>query len=140
MGTRALIHIKSGNLNSKTLVTIYRQYDGYPAGLAVDIWKALNRGDFKITNGYAYGDEIPSTFNGMGCLAAYLIGALKDNKIGNVYIMEPDIYDVGEEFAYTVYIKDGVVKLQIGEILEFNLQNNDDFENAMKAAQSSAGY
>jgi hypothetical protein len=30
MGTRALVHVKEGGRDSRTLVTIYRQYDGYP--------------------------------------------------------------------------------------------------------------
>lgn len=30
MGTRSIIHVKDGR---KTIVTLYRQYDGYPSGM-----------------------------------------------------------------------------------------------------------
>ena len=83
MGTRSLTHIKDDN--GQTLVTLYRQYDGYPTGMGEDIKTALNNGQVSITNGYSMGDEAPATFNGMGCLGAFLVGELKEKKIGNVY-------------------------------------------------------
>jgi hypothetical protein len=97
MGTRALIHVKDGK---KTIATIYRQYDGYPTGLGEDIKKILNNGKVDILNGYNASCATPSNFNGMGCLAAYLIGELKDAKIGNVYLMATNTKDVGEDFTY----------------------------------------
>jgi hypothetical protein len=101
MGTRALIHVKDSGIKSRTLVTIYRQYDGYPSGLGVDIKTILNEGDVGIINGI--GDhEAPIYFNGMGCLAAWLIKWLKE-EIGNVYIVTPSGKDMGEEYTYTLY-------------------------------------
>ena len=41
MGTRTLVHIKSGDFASQTLVTIYRQFDGYPAGMGNDLFKHI---------------------------------------------------------------------------------------------------
>lgn len=102
MGTHALIHIKE---NGKTLVTIYRQYDGYLSGLGLEIQSLLTGS--KIVNGYGMGDAIPETFNSMGCLAAYLISKLK-TKIGNVYIYPIDSKNCGEEFTYTLYEFDSV--------------------------------
>jgi len=82
MGTRAVIDIEDED--GKVLVTIYRQFDGYPLGLGADIKKIL--GNPRIVNGFSLlKDKTPEAFNGMGCLAAYLIGQLK-TEIGNVYI------------------------------------------------------
>lgn len=107
MGTRSLVHIQD---EGKTLVTLYRQYDGYPTGIGADIIKALANGKAKLTGGgYSGGDAAPQMFNGMGCLAAYLVGALKTphdmgkgNAIGNVYVYPADTSDCGEEFTYTL--------------------------------------
>lgn len=112
MGTRSLVHVKEAGKNSKTLITIYRQYDGYPTGMGDDIVQILNGGDCKLVNGYG-ADESPAVFNGMGCLAAYLVGALKDGRIGNVYIYPADSVDVNEEYVYTLYVKDGKVFMSI---------------------------
>lgn len=99
MGTRTLVHIKDGK---KTIATIYRQYDGYPTGMGDDIKKILNEGMVSILNGYSSNDKAPRQFNGMGCLAAFLIGELKDKKIGNVYILPINSKDVGEDYTYTI--------------------------------------
>jgi hypothetical protein len=40
----------------------------------------------------------------MGCLAAWLIGKLKGNDIGNIYITEADDR---QEFDYFIYVKKG---------------------------------
>ena len=102
MGTRALLHVKEGGLQSQTLITIYRQYDGYPSGLAMDIFDALNA-DKGTTVLNGFGDHTsPEFFNGMGCLAAFLIGKLK-TRIGNIYLYPPDSSDCGEEYTYTLY-------------------------------------
>ena len=101
MGTRALLHIKDTNLESPTLVTLYRQFDGYIAGLGSDIARILNMGHSKVINGIEQGAEMPEYFNGMSCLAAYLIGELKD-KIGNVYIYPVNSSNVWEDFTYTL--------------------------------------
>jgi hypothetical protein len=115
MGTRSLIHIKDGR---KTIATIYRQYDGYPTGMGRDIKRILNWGRVKVLNGYCSSDKPPHSFNGMGCLAAYLIGELKDKKIGNVYLMAPNMKDVGEEFVYTISQHEETVKLKVVNVYE----------------------
>lgn len=103
MGTRSLTHVKDDGPESKTLVTIYRQFDGYPTGMG----KAL--ADFlsgrKVVNGiWANDREIPAS-NGMGCLAASLIKALKDGT-GNIYIYPTDSKDCGEGYTYTIYLSE----------------------------------
>lgn len=107
MGTRALIHIKD---EGKTLVTIYRQYDGYPTGLGRDI--ALRLPGSKIVNGISGDNQAPKQFNGMGCLAAWLIANLKCG-IGGVYIYPADSEDVDEEFIYELSEEKGNVILKI---------------------------
>lgn len=95
MGTRALVHIKESTKDSETLVTLYRQFDGYPDGLGLELFELTK--DKSISNGIQ-----DDCFNSMGCLAAYVISNLK-KEIGNVYIYPPNIKNVGEEFTYTLY-------------------------------------
>lgn len=112
MGTRSLIHIKD---EGKTIVTLYRQMDGYPSGIGNDIKVILNNGNVEIRNGYnPTKDKAPLQFNGVGCLAAYLVGNLKDNEIGNVYVFPPNSKKVGEEYTYTVSLnKQNKVTLKV---------------------------
>ena len=85
MGTRSTLHIKDGK---KTIASIYRQYDGYPTGMGKDIKTLLNDGDVRVQNGFSSSDVIPKHFNGLRCLGAYLIGALKTDKIGGIYLTD----------------------------------------------------
>jgi len=119
MGTRALVKFIE---DKKTLVTLYRQYDGYPTGLGQDLLNSLNKGKVTITNGYGSKDTSPAAFNGIGCLAAYLVGVLKHrldrpnekgNSIGNVYLMPANTKNVGEEFIYTLSTIDGKLFIEI---------------------------
>lgn len=106
MGTRSLTHVKDES--GATLVTIYRQYDGYPTGMGADLL-AILRGR-TVVNGY--GVESDSVSNGMGCLAATIVKRLKDST-GNVYIYPPDSIDCGEEYVYTITLSHGVPYLGI---------------------------
>jgi hypothetical protein len=113
MGTRSLIHIKDGRT---TLATIYRQYDGYPTGMGEDIKKLLNNGQVDILNGINGLSKTPAQFNGIGCLAAFLVGELKNKQIGNVYIMPPGRNGFGEEYIYTITSKDGEVYMKVQDV------------------------
>ena len=117
MGTRSLVHVKYEN---ETILTLYRQYDGYPSGIGDDIKEALNMGEVQMLNGFSGGDTAPKMFNGMGCLAAYLTGRLKGNTIGNVYVLKSNTKDVGEEFVYTLYEKKGQIRMKAEVILFAN--------------------
>lgn len=108
MGTRALVHFEE---DGEVIATVYRQFDGYPTGLGQDIFGALNNGAVEMRNGFGGSDKVPSQFNGMGCLAAFIVGALKGDKIGSVYMMKAGTSDVGEEFTYTLYLKGGEGRL-----------------------------
>ena len=102
MGTRSLTHIKDED--GEIITTIYRQYDGYPHGHGVELHRFLN--GRKILIGFC-GDEDKNHSNvhsnGIGCLAASLIGKLKDGKIGNVYVCAPSSKDLWEAYVYEIY-------------------------------------
>lgn len=97
MGTRSTTAIKDEN--GKTLVTLYRQFDGYPTGHGQDLANFLSART--VINGFN-SQTAKTHANGMGCLAAQLIGHLKGDQIGNVYVTnEGD----SQEYNYTVYLK-----------------------------------
>lgn len=102
MGTRALTHIKEGET---TLVTVYRQFDGYPDGHG--LWLAEFLNSRTLVNGLnpSKGTQLA---NGAPDLAAQFVTALKtamgDDMAGGIYIEAPDTSDVGEEFIYTVNV------------------------------------
>lgn len=97
MGTRSLTHIKDET--GTTLVTIYRQYDGYPTGMGKDLKDIL--APKTLGNGISGGATLENFANGMGCAAAAVIAALKD-EVGNVYLYAPDSKDCWEEYVYTI--------------------------------------
>lgn len=105
MGTRSTTTIK--NEEGKTLVTLYRQYDGYPSGHGQELADFLSART--LVNGFQAGQTAQSYANGMGCLAAQLIAHLKGDQIGNIYVThEGD----SQEYNYTVYPKDGFIYLR----------------------------
>ena len=110
MGTRSLTHVKSGK---QILCAIYRQFDGYPSGMGADIKEAI--GETKLVNDFG-NETLPTTANGMGCLAAFLVGKLKADTIGNVYLYAPGAKDCGEEYRYVVYDKDNRVMLKCVDV------------------------
>ena len=75
MGTRSTLHITEED--GTHLASVYRQMDGYPTSMGNDIKTLLNNGNVELRNGFSRGDKIPHQFNGMMCLGAFLIGALK---------------------------------------------------------------
>lgn len=98
MGTRSTTAIKDEQGN--TLVTLYRQYDGYPSGHGQELADFLSART--VINGF--GRETAQTHaNGMGCLSAQLITHLKGDQIGNIYVTrEGD----SQEYNYTVYLNE----------------------------------
>lgn len=98
MGTRSLTHIK--NENDATLLTFYRQMDGYPTGHGQELADFINR--FTIVNGIGLNDG-KKIANGMGCLAAQILAYFKDQHgVGGIYVQTPDAKDCGEEYTYIV--------------------------------------
>lgn len=108
MGTRSLTIIMDGN---QEVCRIYRQFDGYPEGHGIEIAKLC---DVKLTNGIS-GDGM-GTANGMGCLAAQIVMALKNDAkseyrpsgVGNIYLEAPggEISD-WVEYVYVVRGSEG---------------------------------
>lgn len=141
MGTRALIHVME-DANTH-LMTMYRQNDGYPAGLGKEIKEILANGTSRIINGIS-AETSPEHFNGMGDLAAFLVMQLKGNNrrlwtnggwkltansIGREYIYPPGSKDCGEDYTYTLSEKEGHLWLVVdgyeGEVFEGFLQDFD---------------
>lgn len=107
MGTRSLTHVISsyiddntGKKKKVTLLTMYRQFDGYPSGMGADLVEFLDGG--KVVNGLG-SDELKSkrVFNGAGCLAAQLVANFKDGA-GGIYIEPANAKNCGEEYVYEV--------------------------------------
>jgi len=108
MGTRSLTHVISaykdekGLIKRKTLLTMYRQYDGYPSGMGADLVEFLDGS--KVVNGLGMDDlNSKRVFNGVGCLAAQLVAHFKTGA-GGFYIQEPNAKDCGEEYVYNVEV------------------------------------
>jgi len=126
MGTRSLTYIEESyetavadeeNNNGvyeekQNIFCMYRQFDGYLSGHGAELAEFLQ--DFNVVNGYN-SDTPKRSANGMGCLAAQLISHFKDG-IGNIYIHHPDDKDCGEEYTYTIYEKDGKVRIRAYDV------------------------
>ena len=86
MGTRSLTHfIEVNDGKEETLTTLYRQYDGHPESIGLELATFLESG--LMVNGYGMTDK--RQFNGLGCLVAQVIAELKDG-VANVYVYPPD--------------------------------------------------
>ena len=112
MGTRSLTRViprqegvaydKGHLMPEKSLINIYKQYDGYPKWLGVKI--ALLLENIKVVNSLDLNAKMFKMAKGAECLAAQLIFYLKQQP-GDVYLYERDTKDVGEEYIYTIYPK-----------------------------------
>ena len=99
MGTRCLTFVYDENRRS--LVNVYRQFDGYPTGHGAELAEFL-RGFAAVTNGIDM-NETRRTANGMGCLAAQLVSHFKQS-VGGVYIHSVEDIDCGQDYEYHVYL------------------------------------
>jgi hypothetical protein len=113
MGTRSLTHIIDNQWGEERLIaTIYRQMDGYLDGHGLEVASFLAKRE--VVNGIS--SDPTEVFNGTGCLAASLVAYLKarvrgdldgvDLEIaaGNIYLEEPGIEDLGEEYVYSITV------------------------------------
>lgn len=105
MGTRSLTTFIEKWTNEKTqkvkqtkIVTMYRQYDGYPSGMGIDLAEFLAKG--KLVNGISC-TETELVFNGMGCLAAQAVAHFKDGP-GSIYLQRGGTINSWEEYRYEV--------------------------------------
>jgi hypothetical protein len=105
MGTRSLTTFistwkdeKTGKVKNDKIVTMYRQYDGYPTGHGLQLAEFLNQG--KLVNGIG-SNETQLVFNGMGCLAAQVVANFKEGA-GNIYLHRGGTTGCWEEYRYEV--------------------------------------
>ena len=105
MGTRSLTRVfetytnRNNKVVKQKLLTMYRQYDGYPSGMGMDLANFLESGE--VVNGI--GNQNHRVFNGAGCLAAQLVAELKEGA-GNIYIYPINARDCGEEYEYHIIV------------------------------------
>ncbi len=137
MGTRSLTVVQEDGAD---LVTIYRQFDGYPSGMGKDLLDILK--GMEILNGFN-GQKAGEAANGMGCLAAQLVQALKASAgLGGIYIYPAGSNDCGEDYRYTISLNDGgalVMKVEDsdGPVLYDGLVDDFDPEKAEAAMEEA---
>jgi len=93
MGTRSLTRVFEGD---RAVVIIYRQHDGYPEGHGLELAGFLKGRRLDGLHPSSNGAEVS---NGMGCLAASLVGALKTCP-GEIYLTSD--CDEAEEYEYDI--------------------------------------
>jgi len=105
MGTRSLTTFistwkdeKTGKVKNDKIVTMYRQYDGYPTGHGLQLAEFLNQG--KLVNGIGSAEK-GLVFNGMGCLAAQVVAHFKEGP-GNIYLHRGGTTNCWEEYRYEI--------------------------------------
>jgi hypothetical protein len=101
MGTRSLTHIKDSN--NKTILTMYRQYDGYCSAHGLELAEFLN--PIQLVNGFGRDTDTLKIANGSGCLAAQLVAHFKHD-VGGFYLYPPNSKNCGEEYTYTIKVGD----------------------------------
>lgn len=103
MGTRSLTTFiatwkdDKGKVKNNKIVTMYRQYDGYPTGHGKELAEFIAQG--KLVNGL--GADPALVFNGMGCLAAQVVAKFKTGP-GNIYLHRGGATNCWEEYRYEV--------------------------------------
>ena len=94
MGTRSLTFVYDGRT---PVVCMYRQFDGYPSCHGQELADFLFDG--KLVNGIPFGAK-EKLFNGMGCLAAQMVAAFKEDA-GGIYLYPTDRErDAWQEYEY----------------------------------------
>ena len=126
MGTRSLTTFietwkdEEGKQRKQEIVTMYRQYDGYPTGHGNDLAEFLSGG--KLVNGI--GMDSGLVFNGMGCLTAQAVAHFKDGP-GGIYLQRAN-KNSWEKYRYHV-IGDFDTKEIIIKIMEVGYMKGDKY-------------
>lgn len=99
MGTRSQTRIQ--DTQGRVYVQIYRQMDGYPSGMGKDLAGIMASRD--PVNGISGNSQV---FNGPGCFAAYLVGQLKGDRAGSIYLQpsSEDLFD--HDYTYVITYPD----------------------------------
>ncbi len=126
MGTRSLTTFietytdrETGKKKKNEIVTMYRQYDGYPSGHGMELAEFLAGGE--LVNGIGLNDKV--VFNGMGCLSAQVVAHFKDGA-GGIYLQREN-KNSGEDYRYQV-IGDFETKEITIKVLEVGYVNKKD--------------
>ena len=107
MGTRSLTRVietwkdDNGKEKKQLLVTMYRQYDGYPSGHGQELADFLKAG--KVVNGLGC-DRPAKVFNGAGCLAAQMVSHFKGDEAGGIYLYPNNTKDAWQNYEYHVLV------------------------------------
>lgn len=125
MGTRSVTRIYNDNAKQECLVSIYRQFDGYILGHGYELKNLLS--NKRLVNGFQNNMTTEIYFNGMGCMAAWLIGKLKGDAIGHIYITYPDDE---QEYLYELY-PDGLGRFKL-TVTSYNEVLFDDYIEYLK--------
>jgi hypothetical protein len=98
MGTRSLTRVETSD--GKQIINLYRQFDGYPSGHGLDLFKFLD--GKRIINGIQT-ETAKEAANGAGCLAAQLVENLKTG-IGEFYLLSIDKSDCWQDYDYIITV------------------------------------
>ena len=107
MGTRSLTRVietykdDNGKEKKQLLVTMYRQFDGYPSGHGQELADFLKAG--KVVNGLG-SDRPAKVFNGAGCLAAQMVSHFKGDEAGGIYLYPNSTKDAWQNYEYHVLV------------------------------------
>jgi hypothetical protein len=132
MGTRSLTTFietykdEDGKKKKNEIVTMYRQYDGYPSGHGAELAQFLAKGT--LVNGLGY-KEPEIVFNGMGCLTAQVIAEFKTDA-GGIYIQRGN-KNSGEEYRYHIFGDYDTKEITI-KILEVGYMKGDKYMNGTR--------
>ena len=96
MGTRSLTFVYDEE--GRTIISMYRQYDGYPSGHGKELAEFLE--PITMVNGIGISEARKIT-NGPGCLAAQLVSHFKDGP-GGIYLEPTTAVDCGQDYEYHI--------------------------------------
>lgn len=101
MGTRSRTQVLDEK--DRIIVSMYRQFDGYPSGHGAELMEFLLSGT--MVNGIS-GDG-RKIFNGTGDMAAKMVEHFKNGQDGGIYLFAPETRgelaeDIFIEYLYTV--------------------------------------
>jgi hypothetical protein len=98
MGTRSLTFVK--NEDNEPIINMYRQYDGYPSGMGVDLLEFLD--GLHMVNGIRVGEK-KRIANGVHCLAAQLVSHFKADA-GGIYLYPTTDTNCWQEYEYHIQL------------------------------------
>lgn len=103
MGTRSITTIIDHQWDKpERLMTMYRQYDGYPSGHGKELFDFLSQ--FTIVNGMM-ANETRKIANGAGCLAAQVVEHFKQEAgPGGIYMTKPRVTLDDEDYGYEITV------------------------------------